>query len=177
MPAKRGGKKNRSRRRLDVATFPLAYSFDAGHGGKTTVATISDSFDRRRPFRIAEISGELSASGFPVLVQFQAYGPVSSADNIWSSKEFVVPTGTTRKFRYHLPATMGWFPSDAVSSTPLLVIYGDCVNKERVGRVTGVCFATVLLRPIEVQAGCPTLQMETVDGAELRELRSGVFLL
>lgn len=156
MPRKRSARRRR-RNLEDIVRYPLAFCFNASSGGETTVATISEAFDRTRPFRIGALWGELSAYKYPVLVQFQAYSPVNASDNTWTSPQILVPTGTTRRFRFRIPATNGWYPSDTATSTKLLTLWGDCLDSKFMGQVLGNAYLEIHLRPKDLNPACPGL--------------------
>lgn len=156
MPGRSGRRRRGGRRsRVDVDRYPLLYRIKAGQSGITYVTTISDTFDRTRPFRIGAIRGEMSSEGSPAAIQIQVYGPISSSDNIWSSPVLVIPTGTIRRFRYRIPPTNGWFPSGVNLQTPLMQIFANCVATTDTSVVHGMCYITILMRPREIDNSCP----------------------
>lgn len=162
MPRRR--RSTRRKRNLeDIVHFPLAYSFNAGSGGETNVGTIGEAFDRTRPFRIGALWGELSSIKYPTLVQFQAFSPVNASDNTWTSPQILVPTGTVRRFRYRIPATNGWYPSDTATTTKLLILYGDCIDKSFVGHVVGNAYLEIHLRPRDIVAPCSVSVMSPLS--------------
>lgn len=151
-------KKNSSR--IDSVTFPLAFNTKEGDDRVTTVASIAETFDRRRPFRVARIWGKLAAYGLhSCLFQWEAYGPISTADNTWvSPMALAVPNGTN--FRWNIPvAQCGWYPSDTATTTVLLRLKPVCIDKTKDTGLVGVCNIKILLQPREVDSSCPKLMI------------------
>lgn len=158
MPRRRknGPRRKRVSRQVDSLHYPLLYSFYAGATVVTYTKALYETFDRHRAFRISAISGEFSATKFPVLVTMQLFAPVSAADNTWSSRVILVPTGVVRRFRFRIPATANlWYPSNTSDTTVLFQIAGECVNKSQIGQVIGSVYLTIQLRPLEFDATCP----------------------
>lgn len=152
------GRRRARGRNIDTIHYPLIYEFAWGSGGETFVRTLADTFDRRRPFRIAGLYGEFSAQKAPTIVQFMLWGPANSADNVWSSKLITISTGTTRRFRFRVPVTAtGWYPSDTSPDTRLMAVYSQCPSKSPSGMVVGHVYVVVAMRPIELSHTCPSL--------------------
>lgn len=159
-PRRKGGS------RIDTVHYPLVYSLSAGQEADTSVKSLYETFDRRRAFRIAALSGEFSASIFPVLVSFQLYSPVSKADNIWTSRLMVVPTGVVRKFRFRIPVTANsWYPSDTSATTILMKLIASCTDKTMKGHLTGTVYCTIQMRPLEWDSSCPTMMQTRPSGS------------
>lgn len=153
------GKRPRQRRmRMDSVTFPLAYELKEGEVRITTIATIAETFDRARPFRIARLWGKLGAVSAPVLFQWEFFGPLSSADNVWVSPMMLaVPNGT--RFRFNIPVTIcGWFPSDTATNTTLFRLSAICIDKKDASLI-GMAQIKVHLQPREVDRACPRLMI------------------
>lgn len=164
--AKRGGAS------FDLIHFPLVYSFNAGSGGVTTVQTVTEAFDRRRPFRISAATFELSAYKYPVLCQVDMFSPVSSADNAWSAPSFLVPTGTTVR-RVYRGMQLPFYPAETALTTTLMQVFGICIDKNTVGHVLGKCELVLELGARELDYACSvmcTVPYRVKDG---RPLASG----
>lgn len=143
---------------MDSVVFPLLYTLKEGSEAVTTVDSIKETFDRRRPFRVARFWGKVASYGSgPVPFQLSAYGPVSAADNVWVSPILLaVPNGA--RFRFNIPVTkVGWYPSDTATSTHLLKVVALCLHKSPASGITGQAYIRVLMQPREDDGSCPVL--------------------
>lgn len=168
MAPKRSPRRRASRSRYDTVRFQLYFNCKEGQEAVTTVGSISETFDRKRPFRVSHVSGKLASYGLhPVNVQLEANGPVSSADNTWVSPSFlVVPNGTS--FRYVIPPTVtGWFPSDSATDTQLLNLKALCISPADAG-VIGNLTVTVMMGAREWEAKCLTMEVRSAATSDPR---------
>lgn len=153
MPAKK--RNARKTRRPNVLSFPLFFHLTIAGEYTTKLSSLREVFDRRRPFRVVSFSWEAcSVSGKPVpLLQFKAYGPVSGADNVWSSRIHTIGPSVARGF-YNIRNPL-WYPSDTVTTTPIFAVALICIS-------TGTTFDATLnislrfeLGPWEPDSACP----------------------
>lgn len=155
------GRRTRRGRRsgaIDLLHFPLLYFAQAGNQVVTSVKSLQQVFDRNRAFRIASFRGEMTAIKYPVVVQFLAFSPVNTSDNVWSSPLMTVPTGVVRRFRFRIPAAENqWYPSDAADNTVIFQLNVLCLNKDFPGYVEGGATLMFQMRPVEVLPACPKL--------------------
>lgn len=157
--------KGRSRRRravrLDKVHFPVFYTITSASSALTTVATLADTFDRTRPFRISAIRGEFVSIKYPSFVQITIYSPTSSSDNTWSSPVLSIPVGPLKRWRFRIPSSANlWFPSGSATQTPLMQVYNICTSKDYHGVVQGMAYVEVSMRPVEVSNACPALNVQ-----------------
>lgn len=160
MPRKNNGRRGRKSGGGDHIRLPLNYCFVSVTGtAQTTIETLAKTFDRKRAFRVAHVSGEFTAAKFPATIQFELFGPSSTADNIWSSPQMVVPLGVLRRFSFRIPASAtGWFPSEAATSTPICQLANICLNSAAKSVLIGLITLKIALRPYEASDVCPSLQ-------------------
>lgn len=160
MPRKRNRRTKRRfapRRNPQHQIFPVYYDIKAGQSAVSTVKTLSETFDRSRAFRIASFTYSFCSTGGPCFVQFRAYGPVSSADNIWSSRSFLIAPGVTKNGRYTIPVTSnGWYPAQTAEAVYLFQVYNLCGDKvQREYRLFGQIEFNIQVRPYEPTETCP----------------------
>lgn len=156
-------RRRRATVRLDTVRFPLFYILTAGTSATTTVATLADTFDRSRAFRVSSIQGEVTAFKAPVFFYFEVFGPVSTADNIWASPVHLAVQNQKTRFRYRIPGMANlWYPSGSSSTTPLIRIMTLCESKDVIGMLNSITYATVMLRPVEPNTAC-VRQIQPVD--------------
>lgn len=162
MPKKgRRPRRSRGSGRTDFLHFPLLFGSFAGTSRVTTIDSIKETFDRSRAFRIAMIRGEISAAKYPVPLQIEAYSPVNTSNNTWTSPVFVIPTGVVRKFTFRIPpASTQWYPALAATTTTLLQLNFICGDKNYIGYASGVLTLTIEMRPYEMIASCPALMLD-----------------
>lgn len=159
MAPKRSKRVRRARNGIDRIHFPLTYNFTEAGASVTTIETLSQTFDRRRAFRVAGFRGEIAAYKYPITVQFEVYGPQNTSDNVYATPAMVVPTGTVRKFARRLPASAtGWFPSESALTTRICQLVNICTSKNVMGGLVGAVTLLIDLRPFELPDTCPTVQ-------------------
>lgn len=152
--------KRKTRSGTDILRFPLTYSFASAGTSVTTIKTLTQTFDRSRAFRICALRGEMAAFKFPVCFQFEVFGPVSSADNVFATPVMTVAVGSVKKFRFRLPASStGWYPSQTAVDTKICQLVSLCLNKNFQGGIAGVVTLTLALRPYEQPDTCPAVQV------------------
>lgn len=158
MPRRRNNRRRSSQ--VESVKFPITLNQKEGEYTISTVKTIGDTFDRSRAFRIAGIVGRVSSYGtHAVPFYITAFGPVSAADTLWTSRVWLAtPNGCTIRCRIPVTAT-GWYPSDTVDTTVLLHWNAVCVTKKTAASgLVGSLTLHVSLRPLELIPSCPTLQ-------------------
>lgn len=155
MPQRRR-RASRPMRRMEVVRFPIAYYLKEGETSTSTASTIGDTYDRTRAFRVSSIRGKMATDGHAVPFYFEFFGPVSAADNVWTSSVMLAtPNGT--RFSLKIPVTStGWYPSQTAASTPLFKLVAVCCSVKNAALV-GSATVTVDLRPLELSNACPSL--------------------
>lgn len=149
----------KSRGSVDTLHLPLTYDFTQTGASVTTISTLASTIDRRRAFRIAGIRGEIACYKYPVLIQFQVFGSVNNADNVWSTQIMTIPEGSLRRFTHRIPVTStGWYPSDAALTTSVCQLVNLCTSKATQGGLKGTVILTLELQPFEGDPSCPSLQ-------------------
>lgn len=155
MPKKNKNRKNKSNA-IDLVHYPVIWMINAGQSAQTTVKSLHEQFDRRRPFRVASVSFEFSSEKAPSVIYAVAYSPESSVDSVWTSKPILIPTGTVRRGRWRIPVTTNsWFPSDVQDTFPLFQVYCNCPQKGFPSRVNGLGTFSIKMGPWEFNTSCP----------------------
>lgn len=148
--------------RRSTISFPLTYLVTIHGNYSTKISTLYETFDRRRPFRISSFRFEASADAKPFMMQFQAFGPVSSADNVWTS-DIMLVSQLMRRGSYVIPATVtSWYPSDAATSTEVFRLVVTCEDKNRATSGLVLVYLNVTMGPREDDGTCPAV-LVTVD--------------
>lgn len=177
MPRRRGPRQRRKRqsrprmsRMAQYQVYPVSIKLKAGNVSEVTIATIQETFDRSRSFRIASFSYQFCAINKPISIYFKCFGPVSTSDNLWTSGLVMIPTGTVRTGRHRIPVTnCGWYPSGAVTTAVLFEVSTVCIEKSSDSIVYGTVEFVIQVRPYEPGHSCPAVATERecgyVDGS------------
>lgn len=154
---RRNNKRKSTSRKISVLTYPLVYVVSVNGNYNTTISTISDTFDRRRPFRISGFRFEASADAKPFIIQFQAFGPVSASDNVWSSDMMLI-SQPLRRGSYIIPVSATqWYPSDAAVTSVVFRLTVTCEDKQRATSGLVLVYIEVSMGPREDDGTCPTV--------------------
>lgn len=177
MPRRRKRRQKQNFRRRPLAQFqvyPVFYRIKAGQSAVTTVNTLSETFDRTRAFRIASFTYEFTSTNSAISIYLKAFGPVSSADNVWTSRPILLPTGSVRRGRVRIPVTItGWYPSDTSLNTYLFQVVTVCVSKAGDSVCVGHISFKIDVQPYEPTSACPTESFEISSAMDLRKAFPG----
>lgn len=160
-------RKQRSKRRarggsqIDTLHFPIVWLITAGSSAVTSVSTLSEQFDRRRPFRIASVKYQFSAEKAPAILYSVAFGPANATDSVWSSRPVMVPTGSVVRGNWRIPTAANlWYPSDTLAATYLFQVFVNCPSKGYPTRVSGSGLVSIQMGPWEPDTSCPALRLQ-----------------
>lgn len=157
---KRGKKAPKRKTGGDKLHYPLLYDFTAAGASVTTLANLVQTFDRRRPFRVAGFYGTITAYKFPIVFQFEVYGVQSTTDNVYTTPVQIVPANGSKRFSRRLPASAtGWFPSETAETTRICQLVNICTDKGTMGGLKGVVTLVLALGPYEAKESCPSTQL------------------
>lgn len=160
----RRGKKKGRPGELDTLRFPVAWLITQAGAYTTLVKTLTSVFDRTRAFRISRLEFEASIDGDkPFIIQWKAFSPVSAVDAVWASPLLLI-SREVRRGSYAIPESETlWFPSDVVSTTPLLQLVVTCESSSRTP--AGICqgYLTVVMGPWEDSGSCDQIVVRADD--------------
>lgn len=153
----RKNKRSTYNRRITTLRAPLTYVVTTPGKYVTTVQTLQETFDRDRPFRISALRYEACSDAKPFIIQFQAFGPVSKADNTWCSPLLLVGESLRRGHFVIPPTVVGWYPSDTAVATPLMQLVVTCEDKTRAVSGLLVVYADIQIGDRETDGTCPAI--------------------